>query len=152
MVTTSTGDYLCSHVTTEVFTCCPWVTTQNLVILTIFLIQWCCSCPILLLLISWKSLIGRFMGPTWGPSGADRTQVGPMLAPWTSLSGMLSTLLALCEGNPPFPGNASHKVSVKHSIGVFLLLLLLLLACKNHCKTSWVAGYSKCHGANVTSL
>ena len=26
------------------------------------------------------SLIARFMGPTWGPSGADRTQVGPMLA------------------------------------------------------------------------
>ena len=23
------------------------------------------------------------MGPTWGPSGADMTQVGPMLAPWT---------------------------------------------------------------------
>ena len=23
------------------------------------------------------------MGPTWGPSGADRSQVGPMLAPWT---------------------------------------------------------------------
>ena len=35
------------------------------------------------------SLIARFMGPTWGPSGADRTQVGPMLAPWTSLSGMI---------------------------------------------------------------
>ena len=31
----------------------------------------------------------RFMGPTWGPSGADRTQVGPMLAPWTLLYGML---------------------------------------------------------------
>ena len=28
-------------------------------------------------------------GPTWGPSGADRTQVGPMLAPRTLLSGML---------------------------------------------------------------
>ena len=27
------------------------------------------------------------MGPTWGPSGADRTQVGPMLAPWTLLCG-----------------------------------------------------------------
>ena len=27
------------------------------------------------------------MGPTWGPSGADRIQVGPMLAPWTLLSG-----------------------------------------------------------------
>ena len=32
------------------------------------------------------SLIARFMGPTWGPSGADRTQVGPMLAPLTRLS------------------------------------------------------------------
>ena len=27
------------------------------------------------------------MGTTWGPSGADRTQVAPMLAPWTLLSG-----------------------------------------------------------------
>ena len=35
------------------------------------------------------SLIARFMGPTWGPSGAERTQVGPMLAPWTLLSGLL---------------------------------------------------------------
>ena len=32
------------------------------------------------------TLIARFMGPTCGPSGADRTQVGPMLAPWTLLS------------------------------------------------------------------
>ena len=29
------------------------------------------------------------MGPTWGPPGADRTQVGAMLAPWTLLSGSL---------------------------------------------------------------
>ena len=34
------------------------------------------------------TLIARLMGPTWGPSGAGRTQVGPMLAPWTLLSGM----------------------------------------------------------------
>ena len=27
------------------------------------------------------------MGPTWGPSGADRTQMGPILAPWILLSG-----------------------------------------------------------------
>ena len=33
------------------------------------------------------SRIARSMGPLWGPSGADRTQVGPMLAPWTLLSG-----------------------------------------------------------------
>ena len=35
------------------------------------------------------SLISKFMGPTWGPPGADRTRVGPMLAPWTLLSGMI---------------------------------------------------------------
>ena len=34
------------------------------------------------------SLRARFMGPTWSPSGADRTQVGSMLALWTLLSGM----------------------------------------------------------------
>ena len=34
------------------------------------------------------SLIARFMGPAWGPSGANRTKMGPMLAPWTLLSGL----------------------------------------------------------------
>ena len=38
------------------------------------------------------SLIARFMGPTWGPSGAARTQVGPMLAPSTFLSGPVKAL------------------------------------------------------------
>ena len=42
--------------------------------------------------ISWATtdtlaLIAWFMGPTLGPSGADRTQVDPMSAPWTLLSG-----------------------------------------------------------------
>ena len=36
--------------------------------------------------LRYTSLIARFMGPTWGPSGAGRTQVGPMLVPWTLLS------------------------------------------------------------------
>ena len=29
-----------------------------------------------------------FMGPTWGPHGSCQPQMGPMLAPWTLLSGM----------------------------------------------------------------
>ena len=33
--------------------------------------------------------IARFMGPTWGPSEADRTQFGPMLPPWSLLSGLI---------------------------------------------------------------
>ena len=31
--------------------------------------------------------IATFMGPTWGPSGSCRPQMGPMLAPWILLSG-----------------------------------------------------------------
>ena len=36
------------------------------------------------------ALITRSMGPTWGPSGADRTQVGSLLASWTLVSGVIS--------------------------------------------------------------
>ena len=31
--------------------------------------------------------IAMLMGPTWDPSGSCRPQMGPMLAPWTLLSG-----------------------------------------------------------------
>ena len=50
-----------------------------------------CSLPSRHLKHSWlsvNSLIVRFMGPTWGPSGTDRTMVDSMLAPWTLLSGL----------------------------------------------------------------
>ena len=36
-----------------------------------------------------SSQIAKFMGPTWGPPGTCRPQVGPILAPWTLLSGVL---------------------------------------------------------------
>ena len=35
----------------------------------------------------------KFMGPTWGPHGSCRPGVGPMLAPWTLVSGYLSPRL-----------------------------------------------------------
>ena len=38
-----------------------------------------------------RSQIAKFMGPTWGPSGADR----PMLAPWT----LLSSICSFVDGN-----------------------------------------------------
>ena len=34
------------------------------------------------------SQIARFLEPIWGPPWAGRTQEGPMLAPWTLLSGI----------------------------------------------------------------
>ena len=46
-------------------------------------------------ILSDASLMARFMGPTWGPPGDDRTQVGPMLAPWTLPSGMLLLMCLL---------------------------------------------------------
>ena len=40
------------------------------------------------------TLIARLIGPTWGPSGADRTQMVPLLAPWTLQSGEVSLILS----------------------------------------------------------
>ena len=48
------------------------------------------------------SQIARFMGPTWGPSGSCRTQMGPMLAPWTLLSGVYFIMFSswdLCKSH-----------------------------------------------------
>ena len=36
------------------------------------------------------TLFANFMGLTWGLPGADRTQVGPMLAPWSLLYGQFN--------------------------------------------------------------
>ena len=37
-----------------------------------------------------KSQRAKLMGPTWKPPGSCQPQVGPMLAPWTLLSGEFS--------------------------------------------------------------
>ena len=39
--------------------------------------------------ITITSHVARFMGPTWVPPGSYQPQMGPMLAPWTLLSGMV---------------------------------------------------------------
>ena len=36
---------------------------------------------------TWSTQIARLMGPTWGPLGSYRPQMGPMWAPWNLLSG-----------------------------------------------------------------
>ena len=66
------------------------------VIVMIFKLMLFATCCLATITVSWflipaftvpmPSLLASFMGPTWGLSGADRTQVGPMLAPWTLLS------------------------------------------------------------------
>ena len=50
------------------------------------------------------SRIARLMGPTWGPYGVVRTQVGPMLSPWTLLSGMFH----MGHGDSPVARPGTH--------------------------------------------
>ena len=106
------------------------------------------------------SLIARFMGPTWGPSGADRTQVGPMLAPWTLLSGLLTHLMMTSSNGNIFriTGHLWIHWSLVNSLhkeqwcGAFMFSLICTWI------NSWVnndeAGGLKCHRAhyNVTVM
>ena len=60
----------------------------------------------------------KFMGPTWGPSGADRTQVGPMLAPWTLLSG--TSLFTSNTFNSSPPGQNGHHFTNNNCRCIFV--------------------------------
>ena len=60
--------------------------------------------------------IARFMGPTWGPPGDDRTQVGPMLAPRTLLLGSV------------FP-YAPHMTNIEEEIHISLVIKRTPLLC-----------------------
>ena len=51
-----------------------------------------------------STLIARFMGPTWDPSGADRTQAGPMLAPW-----ILPSRNSLQNSRVEFPSSSEFR-------------------------------------------
>ena len=92
------------------------------------------------------SLIARFMGPTWGLPGADRTQVAPMLATWTLLAGCLPfsriTTMASSVGKDPVPtapAAARHKLSLVQAVsvmagvmvgsGIFISPVPILLQC-----------------------
>ena len=45
-----------------------------------------------------RSTDSAFLRPTWGPTGADRTRVGPRWAPWTLLSGSSGRWRPFCLG------------------------------------------------------
>ena len=65
------------------------------------------------------SLMARFMGPTWGPSGAERTQEGPMLAPRTLLSGLILS-------QPWLVLNVNHSMHVIFGNLVYALIVTYL--------------------------
>ena len=55
--------------------------------------------------------VARLMGPTWGPRGSCRPQVGPMLAPWTLPSGKLYTAVL------PQPTPSDDKLGIVTTLG-----------------------------------
>ena len=73
------------------------------------------------------TLIARFMGPTWGPSGTDRTQVGPMLALWTLLSGKISYVISVFTQTLIYalPDDYSQK-PYSRIIGSLLSILIMI--------------------------
>ena len=88
------------------------------------------------------SLISKFMGPTWGPSGADRPHVGPMLAPWTSLSGVI--LYTKWQNDKTTTHRNFVRFEFKLGVGV-CFLSLLLCPC-----TVWLSG--SCSMCNVPTV
>ena len=66
---------------------------------------------------TYRSLIAKFMRPTWGPPGSYRHQMGPMLAPWTLLSRNEPTIAPWCSppipplGEPTTPALLTHPAS-----------------------------------------
>ena len=53
--------------------------------------QWENVCKMVSIMLGLKIIrSSKFMGPTWGPPGSCRPQLGPVLAPWTLLSGNTS--------------------------------------------------------------
>ena len=97
-------------------------------------ISWFCGRPIPNQLRLNLPVIARFMGPTWGPPGADRTQVAPLLAPWTLLSGSSSHVPPCisiyterfrmnCDSNKPLKHTTESWW--RHQIEIFSALLAL---------------------------
>ena len=66
------------------------------------------------LLIYESTQIARFMGQTWGPPGSCWPQMGPMLAPWTLLSGIYYVASRQLQRDPT-PSWDKHADSVYHN-------------------------------------
>ena len=96
------------------------------------------------------SLIARFMGPTWGSPGADRTQVGPMLALWTLLSGYkyidywMYRKQSPLRGSQLYFGCSSIVIATKFNIWhyIYKQFCFVLFRCDNvisfQCISTWL--------------
>ena len=90
--------------------------------------------------------ITKFMGPAWGPLGSCRPQMGPMLAPWTLLSGNLTVPL-LAKG--PVDWYMIYSIPNWGSL-FFLLSFLSGMVFPAVCLVA--VSFLGCHQAGVVSL
>ena len=67
--------------------------------------------------------IARLMGPTWGPPGSCRPQMGPMFALWTLLSGSISQRLSSVAH---CPDSVCCIVLTVHASTIKLLMLNII--------------------------
>ena len=95
------------------------------------------------------------MGPTWGLPGSFRPQMGPMLAPWTLLAGMLPRICAVIR---PYCATVNQMVDELDCLCGRLLLYehcddLLMMASSNgniFCVTGHLCGEFTDHRRPVT--
>ena len=78
-----------------------------------------------------RSQIAKFMGPTWDPPRSYQPQMGPMLAPWTLLSGVVS-ILSFCHCRI----FTVITWDLYTHIGLYIWLPVFRLSAKGTC-TSW---------------
>ena len=97
-------------------------------------------------------LLVSLIGLTWGPSGAHRTQMGPMLAPWTLLSrpciGMIFSSLSLSSAHPlmMFYGKNTSIASayIEH---IYLPRTFFVIIWLNFDST-WISNHMQCEMAD----
>ena len=80
------------------------------------------------------SQIAKFMGPTWSPPGSCRPQMGPMLAPWSLLSGMILNRTDKTTAKPR-AANHVHLISFISNISNKSVCDFVLMICSDIC---WV--------------
>ena len=87
------------------------------------------------------SQIARFTGPTWGPPGTCRPQMGPMLSPWTLLSGVL-----------PTSGRPTSDVLTKFEIQWNFVMFLFITYSADHNEILHTSRQCNCHDVCKISL
>ena len=77
------------------------------------------ECVVILLIEVKATLIARFMGLTWGPPGADRTQVGPCWPHELSYLGAVHSWYLVVSLLPWTQKKTPHSSPIRARYGVF---------------------------------